>query len=164
MDSKWTAWQNNVLRACLKYDGHICNANRRRKYFCDDSICKMGINCRNRFTSSIGAYELLVRNEGRLGFGLMLGSKRIKKENEYLGEYTGQIRSNCYNLNGSPPIYTMRLSRRYIVEAKDSSHVLKFINHSCNPNTKSEVWFSYGKFISYLWCVYYFGKPFFFNL
>ena len=111
----------------------------------------MGNKCENRLTP-VGNYELVVQNEMHLGIGLMLGSIGIEKENEYIGEYTGRIRSNNYNLQGTPPFYTMRISKRYMVEAKNSSNVLKFINHSCNPNTKSEIWYSEGKYTQFLIC------------
>ena len=129
----------------LSVDGSVCYENKSMNFFCDDAICNMGSKCENRLTS-VGKYELVVQNEKHLGVGLMLGGIKIEKENEYIGEYTGRIRSNNYNLQGSPPFYTMRRSKRYMVEAKDSSNVLKFINHSCNPNTKSEIWYSEGKF------------------
>jgi histone-lysine N-methyltransferase SETD2 len=135
----------------LLLEGSICSENKALNFFCDDSICNMGNKCESRLTP-VGNYELVVQNEMHLGIGLMLGSIGIEKENEYIGEYTGRIRSNNYNLKGTPPLYTMRLSKRYMVEAKDSSNVLKFINHSCNPNTKSEIWYSEGKYNEFLIC------------
>ena len=152
MDSKWTALKDRLrTRKKLLLEGSICSENKAVNFFCDDSICNMGNKCENRLTP-VGNYELVVQNEMHLGIGLMLGSIGIGKENEYIGEYTGQIRSNNYNLQGTAPFYTMRLSKRYMVEAKDSSNVLKFINHSCNPNTKSEIWYSEGKYNQFLIC------------
>jgi len=151
---KWTGMKEKLRTRKHLLDGSSCNEYKSMNFFCDDSICNMGSKCENRLTS-VGQYELVVQNEKHLGVGLMLGSKRIEKENQYIGEYTGRIRSNNYNLQGSPPFYTMRLSKRYIVEAKDSSNVLKFINHSCNPNTKSEIWYSEGKFNQQMLLIYH---------
>jgi hypothetical protein len=87
---------------------------------------------------------MMVLEEENLGQGLMLGRFGIA-EGTFIGEYTGKIRSNNFNLKARPPIYMYRLTKRYIIDAKDSPNVLKFINHSCDPNLRTEKWYYKGK-------------------
>ena len=111
--------------------------------------CECYSNCSNKKCEnkilSLGKFELLVLEEGNLGQGLMLGRIGIDHADTYLGEYSGVVRSNNFNLKKSPPNYTHRLTKRYIVDAENTPNVMKFINHSCTPNLRVEKWFSEGK-------------------
>jgi hypothetical protein len=87
--------------------------------------------------SSVGTYELLVEPEGCLGLGLMLGRKEIASSDEYIGEYTGIVK--VYDESDTSNYNATLVEGHYIIDAKDSSNILKYCNHSCKPNAYLKV-------------------------
>ena len=95
------------------------------------------LDCETFNSSNVGTYELLVEYEGCLGLGLMLGRKEITSSNKYIGEYTGIVKlyneSDCSNYNAT------LVKDKFMIDAKDSSNILKYCNHSCKPNAYLKV-------------------------
>jgi len=67
----------------------------------------------------------------------MLGRKEIKSSNEYIGEYTGIVK--VYNENDFSNYNATLVKGEFMIDAKDSSNILKYCNHSCKPNAYLKV-------------------------
>jgi hypothetical protein len=87
--------------------------------------------------------KLIITKQGSQGMGVKLGQNDRIDENIFIGEYTGQVRSrSAVEKNSS---YSAKLSKNHVVDAKDSTNILKYLNHSCFPTARLEVWLSEGK-------------------
>jgi hypothetical protein len=101
------------------------------------------MKCQNKFISGRGNFKLIITKQGSQGMGVKLGQNDRIDENIFIGEYTGQVRSrSAVEKNSS---YSAKLSKNHVVDAKDSTNILKYLNHSCFPNARLEVWLSEGK-------------------
>jgi len=66
-----------------------------------------------------------------------LGSKEVCGAGIYLGEYTGIVKvNNEDDLETTNPNYQAFLVKGLLVDATDSTNVLKYLNHSCVPNAE----------------------------
>jgi hypothetical protein len=101
------------------------------------------MKCQNKFISGRGNFKLIITKQGSQGMGVKLSQNDRIDENIFIGEYTGQVRSrSAVEKNSS---YSAKLSKNHVVDAKDSTNILKYLNHSCFPNARLEVWLSEGK-------------------
>jgi SET domain-containing protein len=88
----------------------------------------------------VGKYELLVEYEGCIGLGLMLGRQEIVGPGHYIGEYTGVVKVEDEKVIDEDSNYNASLIKgEYVIDAKDSSNILKYCNHSCKPNAYLDV-------------------------
>ena len=67
----------------------------------------------------------------------MLGRKEIASSDEYIGEYTGIVK--VYDESDTSNYNATLVEGHYIIDAKDSSNILKYCNHSCKPNAYLKV-------------------------
>ena len=119
-----------------------CTTRKANFIECDSLNCK-NMKCQNKFISGRGNYKLIITKQGSQGMGVKLGQNDRIDENIFIGEYTGQVRSrSAVEKNSS---YSAKLSKNHVVDAKDSTKILKYLNHSCFPNARLEVWLSEGK-------------------
>ena len=108
-----------------------------KNYFAED----MSTEIEDKNVSSVGEYELLVETEGRIGLGLMLGRREIVGSHQYIGEYTGIVKTDDETKidNDDSNYNTSLVKGHYMIDAKDSYNILKYCNHSCKPNAYLKV-------------------------
>jgi hypothetical protein len=121
-----------------------CHVNAAMSIECNDEICILGpTECCNRFLTGKAPYELKVVETGKTGRGVMLGRTRISRKGIYIGEYTGVVKiHDNRELDTEHPNYKAQLGDKLMIDAVDSKNVLKYLNHSCNPNSGLETWYT----------------------
>jgi SET domain-containing protein len=128
------------------YENHkfnTCDMKKTKFIECNSENCDK-LKCSNNFISRIGKYELNVMQQDSQGKGVRLGRQNIMSAHTYIGEYTGHVKPKRAISNDSS--YSAKISRDHVVDAGLFDNILKFINHSCNPNARLEVWYSEGNF------------------
>ncbi|KAL0222351.1 hypothetical protein RCL1_002205 [Eukaryota sp. TZLM3-RCL] len=129
--------------------------NRLARTLCDIETCPCKRNCTNSFlnpprglrSSNYRKFQIIpTRN---CGHGLITNYS-IKKDEfiiEYVGEVisTGLAQSRLAKLvrKGSP-LYFLSLTSVLIIDAKRRGNQSRFINHSCDPNCRVEIWYYKG--------------------
>ena len=102
--------------------------------------------------------HLVVENAGLKGKGLFSNKKIFK--GQFVCEYSGQIKIKENYIDNDDPYfylktllekpskthtYKMSLSKFLYIDANESRHIGKYINHSCDPNCQTERWNVCGK-------------------
>jgi hypothetical protein len=149
------------------YSGQVhCEENEHMKYECDGNNCKLGHArpafskpCYNRFLDGKGCYEILKYEQGSLSIGVRLGQINIDRAHAYVGEYTGDIKTVEWagRQESNKVSYVAQFAKKakngcivdgsskgFVIDATNTSNILKFINHSCSPNLYFELWNSSG--------------------
>lgn len=77
--------------------------------------------------------------EPHKGIGLMVTS--YIKAGTWIGEYCGEIATHEYfNENNYPSTYNFELDYGYYLSAHKKGSIMRFANHSCNPNTACDLY------------------------
>ncbi|KAJ5885004.1 Histone-lysine N-methyltransferase (Ash1) [Penicillium taxi] len=159
--SEWRSNKKLELSTCMCEEETGCDENCQNRYMfyeCDNSNCRLGIECGNRNfnelkarTKAGGKYNIgveVIKTSDR-GYGVR--SNRSFDANQIIVEYTGEIltqfecekrmrtaykNNECY--------YLMYFDQNMIIDATRGS-IARFINHSCEPNCRMEKWTVAGK-------------------
>ncbi|XP_057773185.1 histone-lysine N-methyltransferase ASHH2-like [Salvia miltiorrhiza] len=136
-------------------DGRMgCGAkclNRILNIECVRGTCPCGELCSNQQFQKRTYAKLKWLRCGKKGFGLQ--SLQDISEGQFLIEYIGEVldvhtheaRQKEYALQGHKHFYFMTLNGSEVIDACAKGNLGRFINHSCDPNCRTEKWMVNGE-------------------
>ncbi|MCJ1312409.1 hypothetical protein MMC25_006083 [Agyrium rufum] len=159
---EWKVIKHNEASMCACTPDSGCDEdcfNRILFYECDDTNCRVGAqSCTNRAFDELqkrikhgSRYNVgvdVVQTETR-GYGVR--SNRMFRPNQIITEYSGEIitQEECDHrmrtlYKDNKCYYLMSFEQNMIIDATRGS-MARFVNHSCNPNSKMMMWTVAGK-------------------
>ncbi|KAE8647263.1 histone-lysine N-methyltransferase ASHH2 isoform X1 [Cucumis sativus] len=125
--------------------------NRMLNIECVRGTCPCGELCSNQQFQKRKYAKLQWLRCGKKGYGLQL-LEDISK-GQFLIEYVGEVldmhayeaRQKEYALNGHRHFYFMTLNGSEVIDACGKGNLGRFINHSCDPNCRTEKWMVNGE-------------------
>ncbi|TYJ95719.1 histone-lysine N-methyltransferase ASHH2 [Cucumis melo var. makuwa] len=125
--------------------------NRMLNIECVRGTCPCGDLCSNQQFQKRKYAKLQWLRCGKKGYGLQL-LEDISK-GQFLIEYVGEVldmnayeaRQKEYALNGHRHFYFMTLNGSEVIDACGKGNLGRFINHSCDPNCRTEKWMVNGE-------------------
>ncbi|KAL3641217.1 hypothetical protein CASFOL_016185 [Castilleja foliolosa] len=136
-------------------DGGIgCGAkclNRMLNIECIQGTCPCGELCSNQQFRKRKYAKLKWFKSGKKGYGLQ--ALEDISQGQFLIEYVGEVldvhvheaRQKEYALNGHKHFYFMTLNGSEVIDACTKGNLARFINHSCEPNCRTEKWMVNGE-------------------
>jgi [histone H3]-lysine9 N-trimethyltransferase SUV39H len=125
-------------------DKTILRLNTHEKIFECGDLCLCGPDCMNRVTQQKKQYPLCLFKTKNRGWGVkaMINIPKGAFIIEYVGELMGQVEANSraetsYLFDCNPDSVTN--DQYYTIDAFFYGNLARFINNSCDPNTK--IWF-----------------------
>ncbi|KAI4307227.1 hypothetical protein L6164_030437 [Bauhinia variegata] len=125
--------------------------NRMLNIECVQGTCPCGDLCSNQQFQKREYAQLKWFKCGKKGYGL----KAIKpiSKGQFLTEYVGEVLDNLayenrqreYALKGHRHFYFMTLDNSEVIDASAKGNLGRFINHSCDPNCRTEKWMVNGE-------------------
>ncbi|XP_042059152.1 histone-lysine N-methyltransferase ASHH2-like [Salvia splendens] len=125
--------------------------NRMLNIECVRGTCPCGELCSNQQFQKRTYAKLKWLRCGKKGFGLQ--SLQEISEGQFLIEYIGEVldvhtheaRQKEYALQGHKHFYFMTLNGSEVIDACSKGNLGRFINHSCDPNCRTEKWMVNGE-------------------
>lgn len=125
--------------------------NRMLNIECVKGTCPCGNLCSNQQFQKRKYAKFKWLKCGKKGFGLQLEDNVSK--GEFLIEYVGEVldlaayeaRLRNYACRGQKHFYFMTLNGGEVIDACDKGNLGRFINHSCDPNCRTEKWMVNGE-------------------
>ncbi|XP_054788663.1 histone-lysine N-methyltransferase ASHH2-like isoform X2 [Prosopis cineraria] len=125
--------------------------NRMLNIECVQGACSCGDLCSNQQFQKRNYAKLKWFKCGKKGYGL----KAIEgiSEGQFLVEYVGEVldmhayeaQQREYALKGHRHFYFMALNGSEVIDASKKGNLGRFINHSCDPNCRTEKWMVNGE-------------------
>lgn len=130
--------------------GDAC-LNRMLNIECVQGTCPCGERCSNQQFQKRNYAKLKWFKCGKKGYGLQL--LEDISQGRFLIEYVGEVldlhayeaRQKEYALRGHKHFYFMTLNGSEIIDACAKGNLGRFINHSCDPNCRTEKWMVNGE-------------------
>ncbi|KAL1214561.1 Histone-lysine N-methyltransferase ASHH2 [Cardamine amara subsp. amara] len=125
--------------------------NRMLNIECLNNTCPAGVSCSNQQFQK-REYAVLERfQSGKKGYGLRMVED--VREGKFLIEYVGEVldmqsyesRQKDYASKGQKHFYFMTLNGNEVIDAGAKGNLGRFINHSCEPNCRTEKWMVNGE-------------------
>ncbi|OIT40689.1 PREDICTED: histone-lysine N-methyltransferase ASHH2-like [Nicotiana attenuata] len=125
--------------------------NRMLNIECAKGTCPCGEFCSNQQFQKRSYAKLKCFKYGKKGYGLQLLEDVY--EGQFLIEYVGEVldmhayeaRQKEYALKGHKHFYFMTLNGSEVIDACAKGNLGRFINHSCDPNCRTEKWMVNGE-------------------
>ncbi|KAK1384440.1 Histone-lysine N-methyltransferase ASHH2 [Heracleum sosnowskyi] len=125
--------------------------NRMLNIECVKGTCPCGELCSNNQFQKRKYAKLKCFRSGKKGYGLQL--LEDIQEGQFLIEYVGEVldmhayeaRQKEYALDGHRHFYFMTLNGSEVIDACAKGNLGRFINHSCEPNCRTEKWMVNGE-------------------
>ncbi|KAJ7959179.1 Histone-lysine N-methyltransferase ASHH2 [Quillaja saponaria] len=125
--------------------------NRMLNIECVQGTCPCGDLCSNQQFQKHNYAELEWFRCGKKGYGLH--SLEDISKGQFLIEYVGEVldmhaheaRQREYALKGHRHFYFMTLNGSEVIDASAKGNLGRFINHSCEPNCRTEKWMVNGE-------------------
>ncbi|CAM8999654.1 unnamed protein product [Rhodiola kirilowii] len=125
--------------------------NRMLNIECVRGTCPCGDRCSNQQFQERRYAKLQRFKCGKKGYGLR--SEEHICRGQFLIEYVGEVLDMCayearqkdYALNGHKHFYFMTLTGSEVIDACSKGNLGRFINHSCEPNCRTEKWMVNGE-------------------
>ncbi|CAK8567412.1 unnamed protein product [Lathyrus sativus] len=125
--------------------------NRMLNIECVQGTCPCGDRCSNQQFQNRKYSRLKWFKCGKKGYGLK-ALERVAKGHfiiEYVGEvldmHAYEARQREYALKGHRHFYFMTLNGSEVIDASAKGNLGRFINHSCDPNCRTEKWMVNGE-------------------
>ncbi|CAO2834241.1 unnamed protein product [Amaranthus hypochondriacus] len=120
--------------------------NRMLNIECVQGACPCGDLCSNRQFQKRQYAKLRRFNCGKKGYGLQV--LEDISEGQFLIEYVGEVldlhsyeaRQKDYAAKGHKHFYFMTLNTNEVIDASVKGNLGRFVNHSCDPNCRTEKW------------------------
>ncbi|KAK9748897.1 hypothetical protein RND81_02G088800 [Saponaria officinalis] len=120
--------------------------NRMLNIECVHGTCPCGDFCSNQQFQQRSYANLSWFRSGRKGYGLQVLEDTC--EGKFLIEYVGEVldlqsyeaRQKEYALKGHKHFYFMTLNGNEVIDACSKGNLGRFVNHSCDPNCRTEKW------------------------
>ncbi|KAK6938359.1 Zinc finger, CW-type [Dillenia turbinata] len=125
--------------------------NRMLNIECVQGTCPCGDLCSNQQFQKRNYAKLKWFRCGKKGYGLQMledisqGQFLIEYVGEVLDLHTYQARQGDYASRGHKHFYFMTLNGSEIIDACAKGNLGRFINHSCDPNCRTEKWMVNGE-------------------
>ncbi|XP_014500972.1 histone-lysine N-methyltransferase ASHH2 isoform X2 [Vigna radiata var. radiata] len=125
--------------------------NRMLNIECAQGTCPCGDRCSNQQFQKRKYASLRWFKCGKKGYGLKALGNVAK--GQFLIEYVGEVldmqtyeaRQREYALKGHRHFYFMTLNGSEVIDASAKGNLGRFINHSCDPNCRTEKWMVNGE-------------------
>ncbi|XP_010471914.1 PREDICTED: histone-lysine N-methyltransferase ASHH2-like isoform X1 [Camelina sativa] len=125
--------------------------NRMLNIECLPSTCPAGELCSNQQFQKRKYVKFERFQSGKKGYGLRL--LEDVREGQFLIEYVGEVldmqsyesRQKEYACKGQKHFYFMTLNGNEVIDAGAKGNLGRFINHSCEPNCRTEKWMVNGE-------------------
>ncbi|XP_061373324.1 histone-lysine N-methyltransferase ASHH2 [Gastrolobium bilobum] len=125
--------------------------NRMLNIECVQGTCPCGDHCSNQQFQKRNYASLKWFKCGKKGYGLKTLDSVAK--GQFLIEYVGEVldmhayeaRQREYALKGHRHFYFMTLNGSEVIDASAKGNLGRFINHSCDPNCRTEKWMVNGE-------------------
>ncbi|XP_019702782.1 uncharacterized protein [Elaeis guineensis] len=125
--------------------------NRMLNIECVKGTCPCGDLCSNQQFQQRKYAQFKWFRCGKKGYGLQL--LEDVSQGQFLIEYVGEVldlasyeaRQRCYASRGQKHFYFMTLNGGEVIDACAKGNLGRFINHSCNPNCRTEKWMVNGE-------------------
>ncbi|KAL3513728.1 hypothetical protein ACH5RR_026445 [Cinchona calisaya] len=125
--------------------------NRMLNIECIQGTCPCGEFCSNQQLQKRKYARLKSIKCGKKGYGLQLVED--VSEGQFLIEYVGEVldmnaheaRQRDYAVKGHKHFYFMTLNGSEVIDACAKGNLGRFINHSCDPNCRTEKWMINGE-------------------
>ncbi|KAL8482235.1 hypothetical protein ACS0TY_028403 [Phlomoides rotata] len=125
--------------------------NRMLNIECVRGTCPCGDLCSNQQFQKCKYAKLKWTRCGKKGHGLQ--ALEDISERQFLIEYVGEVldvrayeaRQREYAMNGHKHFYFMTLNGSEVIDACAKGNLGRFINHSCDPNCRTEKWMVNGE-------------------
>ncbi|KAL5699503.1 [histone H3]-lysine(4) N-trimethyltransferase [Ranunculus cassubicifolius] len=125
--------------------------NRMLNIECVRGTCPCGDRCSNQQFQKRKYAKLESVRCGKKGYGLHL--LESVSQGDFLIEYVGEVldlnayeaRQREYASRGQRHFYFMTLNGSEVIDACEKGNLGRFINHSCNPNCRTEKWMVNGE-------------------
>ncbi|CAA7013440.1 unnamed protein product [Microthlaspi erraticum] len=125
--------------------------NRMLNIECLHSTCPAGDLCSNQQFQKRKYVKFERFQSGKKGYGLRL--LEDVREGQFLIEYVGEVldmqsyeaRQKDYASVGQKHFYFMTLNGNEVIDAGAKGNLGRFINHSCEPNCRTEKWMVNGE-------------------
>lgn len=125
--------------------------NRMLNIECVQGTCPCGDLCSNQQFQKRGYAKLKWFKCGKKGYGLQL--QQDISQGQFLIEYVGEVldlqtyeaRQKEYASRGHKHFYFMTLNGSEVIDACAKGNLGRFINHSCDPNCRTEKWMVNGE-------------------
>ncbi|KAL1533577.1 [histone H3]-lysine(4) N-trimethyltransferase [Salvia divinorum] len=136
-------------------DGRMgCGAkclNRMLNIECVQGTCPCGELCSNQQFQRRKYSKLKWFRCGKKGYGLQ--ALEDMPQGQFLIEYVGEVldvhayeaRQREYGMRGHKHFYFMTLNGSEVIDASAKGNLGRFINHSCDPNCRTEKWMVNGE-------------------
>ncbi|KAL3504286.1 hypothetical protein ACH5RR_034127 [Cinchona calisaya] len=125
--------------------------NRMLNIECIQGTCPCGEFCSNQQFQKRKYANLKSIKCGKKGYGLQLledvseGQFLIEYVGEVLDMHTYEARQKDYAVKGHKHFYFMTLNGSEVIDACAKGNLGRFINHSCDPNCRTEKWIVNGE-------------------
>ena len=156
-----TYWEDNTYQPTKCKCNENCDMEDCRNRlvdcsFCDELNCNIYTRengyCGNLYISIHDTLQLVRFEDGSYG---VFNNIRSIQRREYIGEYTGYVDtlSNYKKKEliryryGYQNYYSFIAQTKYTVDAFDRGSLLRFVNHSCDPNCEVEILVRLGYFV-----------------
>ncbi|XP_078434729.1 histone-lysine N-methyltransferase isoform X2 [Wolffia australiana] len=125
--------------------------NRMLNIECTPETCPCGNLCSNQQFQKREYAKFKYFRCGKKGFGLRL--LEDARQGQFLIEYVGEVldmvgyeaRQREYAFRGQKHFYFMTLNGNEVIDACAKGNLGRFINHSCDPNCRTEKWMINGE-------------------
>uniref|UniRef100_A0A7N0TNE1 Histone-lysine N-methyltransferase ASHH2 n=1 Tax=Kalanchoe fedtschenkoi TaxID=63787 RepID=A0A7N0TNE1_KALFE len=125
--------------------------NRMLNIECVRGTCPCGDHCSNQQFQERKYAKLKSFKSGKKGYGLC--SEEDIGRGQFLIEYVGEVldmpayeaRQKDYASKGHKHFYFMTLNGSEVIDACSKGNLGRFINHSCEPNCRTEKWMVNGE-------------------
>ncbi|CAN6476187.1 unnamed protein product [Victoria cruziana] len=125
--------------------------NRLLNIECEQGTCPCGELCSNQQFQKRNYANFEWVRCGKKGYGLQLQEDASK--GQFLIEYVGEVldtqtyaaRQREYAARGQRHFYFMTLNGNEVIDACAKGNLGRFINHSCDPNCRTEKWIVNGE-------------------
>ncbi|KYQ92214.1 SET domain-containing protein [Tieghemostelium lacteum] len=128
-------------------DGDNCGEeclNRKSFYECIDGHCDLNEQCQNQRFQRKQYADLHPFSAGPKGWGLK--TKQPIKKDQFVVEYCGEVisKNTCMDrmtaAENEKFFYFLTLDSKECIDATNKGNISRFINHSCDPNCRTQKW------------------------
>lgn len=139
---------------CKQDDKDACSnssqcMNYNTFYECNPEICPAKQNCQNRQFLNKNDFELEIRKTNDRGYGLFSLEPIVKGTLliEYIGEVINKqmLDERLEDFEDETNHYIFSLKDNLYIDARLKGNEARYINHSCQPNTRTDIWYVKGK-------------------
>jgi SET domain/AWS domain len=138
--SKGTNFGQDSQFAC---SNDMC-ANRVVKIECDPKTCPAGDTCQNQKMQRMQYARVTKVSRDAKGQGIVAAEDM--EPGTFIGEYQGEVvdavefKKRKAQYRGERHFYFMELTNKLYIDASRVAQITRFINHSCDPNARTQKW------------------------